>query len=322
MPHGWACVISISARRGKERSLPAGRCRIRCRAIRGTRRPANPGSRPGCRGAARTTARRRTRRTAGTPGSSRDLPHRRARRGQGSRPAGHDGRTPPARGGGCRSACPRCCETIICVTAPTKESPFLRACRRQPVPHTPVWFMRQAGRSLPEYRATRKKRKSMLATCMTPDLVTELTLQPLRRYHVDAAILFSDIVVPLRAVGVDVDIKPGIGPVIGQPVRRQADLARLRALEPSDVSYLVPAISSLVAELGGTPLIGFAGGPFTLASYLVEGGPSKNQERTKALMYGDPRLWHDLLARLTDITIAFLQVQVSASASAVPLFDF
>src|SRR6185312_11250330 len=143
----------------------------------------------------------------------------------------------------------------------------------------------------------------------------------LRRYHVDAAILFSDIVVPLRAVGVDVDIKPGIGPVIGQPVRREADLARLRALEPSAVSYLVPAISSLVAELGSTPLIGFAGGPFTLASYLVEGGPSKNQERTKALMYGDPRLWHALLARLTDITISFLQVQVAAGASAVQLFD-
>src|SRR5262245_62400537 len=181
--------------------------------------------------------------------------------------------------------------------------------------------MRQAGRSLPEYRQ-RREGISMLDSCTRPELITEITLQPLRRYNVDAAILFSDIVVPLRAVGVDVDIKPGIGPVIGQPVRRQADLARLRALEPSDVSYLVPAISSLVAELGGTPLIGFAGGPFTLASYLVEGGPSKNQERTKALMYGDPRLWHDLLARLTDITIAFLQVQVSASASAVPLFDF
>src|SRR4029077_14676485 len=162
---------------------------------------------------------------------------RRARGGSG--PAGHDGRTPPARGGGSRSACPHGCETIICVTAPTKESPFLRACRRQPVPHTPVWFMRQAGRSLPEYRAARKKRKSMLAACMTPDLVTELTLQPLRRYHVDAAILFSDIVVPLRAVGVDVDIKPGIGPVIPQPVRREPDLARLRALEPPAVSYLV-----------------------------------------------------------------------------------
>jgi len=223
--------------------------------------------------------------------------------------------------GGSRPACPRCCETIICVTAATKESPFLRACRRQPVPHTPVWFMRQAGRSLPEYRAARKKRKSMLAACMNPDLVTEITLQPLRRYHVDAAILFSDIVVPLLAVGVDVDIKPGIGPVVGRPVRRDTDLAQLRRLEPSDVPYLTPAISSLVAELGSTPLIGFAGGPFTLASYLVEGGPSKNQERTKALLYGNPRLWHALLARLTDITISFLQIQVSAGASAVQLFD-
>jgi uroporphyrinogen decarboxylase len=208
---------------------------------------------------------------------------------------------------------------ITCVTA-SKESPFLRACRRQPVPYTPVWFMRQAGRSLPEYWATRKRR-SMLAACTTPDLITEITLQPLRRYRVDAAILFSDIVVPLRAVGVDVDIKQGVGPVIGQPVRQEADLARLRDLEPSDVPYLTPAISALVAELGGTPLIGFAGGPFTLASYLVEGGPSKNQERTKALMYGNPRLWHALLARLAAITISFLKVQVSAGVSAIQLFD-
>jgi uroporphyrinogen decarboxylase len=227
----------------------------------------------------------------------------------------------PSPDGGSRPACPRCCETIICVTAATKESPFLRACRRQPVPYTPVWFMRQAGRSLPEYQAARKKRKSMLAACMNPDLVTEITLQPLRRYHVDAAILFSDIVVPLRAVGVDVDIKPGIGPVVGRPIRRDTDLAQLRRLEPSDVPYLAPAISSLVAELGSTPLIGFAGGPFTLASYLVEGGPSKNQERTKALLYGNPRLWHALLTRLTDITISFLQIQVSAGASAIQLFD-
>jgi uroporphyrinogen decarboxylase len=212
------------------------------------------------------------------------------------------------------------CEMITCVTAPTKESPFLRACRRQSVPHTPVWFMRQAGRSLPEYRSARK-RKSMLAACMTRDLVTEITLQPLRRYHVDAAILFSDIVVPLRAVGVDVDIKAGIGPVIGHPVRHETDLARLRDLGPADVPFLTPAITSLVAELGSTPLIGFAGGPFTLASYLVEGGPSKNQERTRALLYGNPRLWHALLARLADITISFLQIQISAGASAVQLFD-
>ncbi|HEY6279742.1 MAG TPA: uroporphyrinogen decarboxylase [Streptosporangiaceae bacterium] len=206
------------------------------------------------------------------------------------------------------------------MTAPSQESPFLRACRRQSVPHTPVWFMRQAGRSLPEYQ-TARRRKSMLAACMTADLITEITLQPLRRYQVDAAILFSDIVVPLRAVGIDVEIKPGVGPVIGRPVRSRADLARLRPLEPPDVPYLTEAIGSLVGELGGTPLIGFAGGPFTLASYLVEGGPSKNQERTRALMYGDPGLWHALLSRLTDITISFLQIQVAAGAAAVQLFD-
>jgi uroporphyrinogen decarboxylase len=201
-----------------------------------------------------------------------------------------------------------------------QESPFLRACRRQSVPHTPVWFMRQAGRSLPEYRAARK-RKSMLAACTTADLITEITLQPLRRYHVDAAIFFSDIVVPLKAVGVNIDIKAGVGPVTARPFRGEADLARLRDLDPSDVPYVTQAVDTLVSELGGTPLIGFAGGPFTLASYLIEGGPSKNQERTKALMYGNPKLWHALLSRLTDITISFLRVQVSAGAAAVQLFD-
>ena len=206
------------------------------------------------------------------------------------------------------------------MTVPHEKSPFMQACRREPVPYTPVWFMRQAGRSLPEYRRVREG-VSMLDSCTRPELITEITMQPLRRYGVDAAILFSDIVVPLRAVGVDVDIKAGIGPVIGRPVRREADLARLRGLEPADVPYLTPAINSLVAELGATPLIGFAGGPFTLASYLVEGGPSKNQERTKALMYGNPRLWHALLGRLTDITISFLRIQVAAGASAVQLFD-
>ncbi len=161
----------------------------------------------------------------------------------------------------------------------------------------------------------------MLAACTTPDLITEITLQPLRRYRVDAAIFFSDIVVPLKAVGLDIDIKAGVGPVIGRPIRDERDLARLRDLDASDVPYVTQAVSSLVAELGPTPLIGFAGAPFTLASYLVEGGPSKNQERTKALMYGAPALWHALLARLTDITISFLRVQVSAGASAVQLFD-
>ena len=200
------------------------------------------------------------------------------------------------------------------------ESVFLRACRRAPVPHTPVWFMRQAGRSLPEYRTVRAD-IPMLDACMRPDLVTEITLQPLRRYAVDAAIFFSDIVVPLKAIGVDLDIKPGIGPVMAQPLRDADDVARLRALEPGDVPHVPEAVGELVRELAGTPLIGFAGGPFTLASYLVDGGPSKNHERTKSMMYGAPELWRALMDRLTDITIAFLRIQVAAGASAVQLFD-
>jgi uroporphyrinogen decarboxylase len=206
------------------------------------------------------------------------------------------------------------------VTAPLQESLFLRACRREPVPATPVWFMRQAGRSLPEYRAVRD-RLSMLKACTTADVITELTLQPCRRFAVDAAILFSDIVVPLRAVGLDIDIKPGIGPVIGTPFRGEEDLSRLRALAPGDVPYITDAVRALVAELGATPLIGFAGAPFTLASYLIEGGPSKNHERTRALMYGNPAMWHALLDRLAGITTAFLRVQVEAGAAAVQLFD-
>jgi len=200
------------------------------------------------------------------------------------------------------------------------DSAFLRACRREPVPYTPVWFMRQAGRSLPEYRRLREG-IGMLESCFRPDLVTEITLQPVRRYGVDAAILFSDIVVPLRAVGVDLDIKPGVGPVIAAPIRTRAGLEVLRPLEPGDVDAVAAAVRGTVAELGATPLIGFAGAPFTLASYLVEGGPSRGHERTKALMYGDPELWHDLLARLAVIAGAFLRVQVLAGASAVQLFD-
>jgi uroporphyrinogen decarboxylase len=206
------------------------------------------------------------------------------------------------------------------VTQPQLNSPFIRACRREPVPYTPVWFMRQAGRSLPEYRHLREG-ISMLDSCTRPELVTEITLQPLRRYDVDAAILFSDIVVPLRAVGVDVDIKPGIGPVVGKPLRDSSDVSRLRPLEPADVPYITEAVRSLVAELDGRPLIGFAGGPFTLASYLIEGGPSKNHDRTRALMYGNPGLWHALLGALAEIAISFLRVQIAAGASAVQLFD-
>jgi uroporphyrinogen decarboxylase len=206
------------------------------------------------------------------------------------------------------------------VTQRQANSPFIRACRGEPVPYTPVWFMRQAGRSLPEYRRAREG-ISMLDSCMRPELVTEITLQPLRRYDVDAAILFSDIVVPLRAVGVDVDIRPGTGPVVGRPFRDAGDLSRLRPLEPADVPYITEAVRSLVGELGERPLVGFAGGPFTLASYLIEGGPSKNHDRTRALMYGDPELWHGLLAALAGITASFLQVQIEAGASAVQLFD-
>ena len=202
----------------------------------------------------------------------------------------------------------------------THDSAFLRACRREPVPHTPVWFMRQAGRALPEYRALREGNQ-MLDACATPDLVTEITLQPVRRYGVDAAIFFSDIVVPLKAIGIDLDIVPGVGPVVARPIRTAKDLEQLRALTPEDVPYITESISNLVAELGPTPLIGFAGAPFTLASYLVEGGPSKNHAATKALMYGEPELWAELMDRLATITQAFLRVQVDAGASAIQLFD-
>ncbi|MGL4174776.1 MAG: uroporphyrinogen decarboxylase [Dermatophilaceae bacterium] len=200
------------------------------------------------------------------------------------------------------------------------ESALLRAARGLDVPHTPVWFMRQAGRSLPEYRALREG-VDMLDACRRPDLVTEITLQPVRRHGVDAAIFFSDIVVPLAAVGVDLDIVPGVGPVVARPVRTRADLAALRDLEADDIPDIAESVRLLTAELGATPLIGFAGAPFTLASYLVEGGPSKNHEHTKALMHGDPALWHDLCARLARISGAFLRVQAEAGASAVQLFD-
>src|ERR1700722_15841309 len=211
-------------------------------------------------------------------------------------------------------------ERILRVNQPHANSPFLRACRREPVPYTPVWFMRQAGRSLPEYHRVRTG-IAMLESCTRPELVTEITLQPMRRYDVDAAVLFSDIVVPLKAIGVDVEIKPGVGPVVASPIRALSDLDRLRDLTPDDVPYITESVKALTGELGGKPLIGFAGGPFTLASYLIEGGPSKNHDRTKALMYGNPELWHALMGRLAAIAISFLQVQVAAGASAVQLFD-
>ncbi|MFC3997805.1 uroporphyrinogen decarboxylase [Nocardiopsis sediminis] len=183
-----------------------------------------------------------------------------------------------------------------------------------------MWFMRQAGRSLPEYRRVRAD-VPMLEACARPDMIVEITMQPVRRHGVDAAIYFSDIVVPLKAIGVDLDIKPGVGPVVADPIRDAEGVKRLRDLEPDDVHYVTEAVGELVGELGDTPLIGFAGAPFTLASYLIEGGPSKNHERTKALMYGEPELWDELMRRLAAITLEFLRVQIAAGASAVQLFD-
>jgi uroporphyrinogen decarboxylase len=200
------------------------------------------------------------------------------------------------------------------------DAPFMRACRGQTVPHVPVWFMRQAGRALPEYRAARGP-GSILDAIHQPELVAELTCQPVDRYGTDAAIFFSDIVVPAAAVGFGVDITPGTGPVVPDPFRSAADLERLRPLEPDvDTPYVVEAVKILASTLD-VPLIGFAGGPFTVASYLVEGGPSKNFTRVKSLMHREPALWQSLVERLTDMALASLRSQLDAGASAVQVFD-
>ncbi|MGF1647668.1 MAG: uroporphyrinogen decarboxylase [Kineosporiaceae bacterium] len=199
-------------------------------------------------------------------------------------------------------------------------SDFLRACRGLPVGRTPVWFMRQAGRSLPEYRRVRAG-IGMLEACARPDLVTEITLQPVRRYEVDAAILYSDIVVPVHAAGVPIRIESGVGPVLDPPVRTARDVDALPALDPAALDPVARAVRLLVAELGDTPLIGFAGAPFTVASYLVEGGPSRDHARTKSLMVGDPGLWDALLSRIAEMSATALLVQVGAGAAAVQLFD-
>ncbi len=201
-----------------------------------------------------------------------------------------------------------------------RDSAFVRAARGEAPPHTPVWFMRQAGRSLPEYRRVREG-VPMLESCMRPELVVEITLQPVRRYGVDAAIFFSDIVLPLKAVGVDLDIKPGVGPVVEKPVQTLADVAAIPDLTPEHVPFVTESVRTLVAELGATPLIGFAGAPFTVASYLVEGGPSKEHARTKAMMFGAPDVWDALMRKIASISAAYLAVQVDAGASAVQLFD-
>ena len=200
------------------------------------------------------------------------------------------------------------------------ESPYLAAAGGRKPSRVPVWFMRQAGRSLPEYRALRAK-NTMMQACFDADLITEITLQPVRRHGVDAAILFSDIVVPLRASGIGLDIVPDVGPVIEHPVRTLADVQAVKMLEPQQVAPVAQAVSQLVSELGDVPLIGFAGAPFTLASYLVEGGPSRQHDRTKAMMLGEPATWHALMTALTDVTIAFLQIQLAAGVDAIQVFD-
>lgn len=214
--------------------------------------------------------------------------------------------------------------TDINQTAPGQqagEAPLLvRALRGEPVHRPPVWFMRQAGRSLPEYHALRRGR-TLLELARTPELTAEATLQPVRRHGVDAAILFSDIVVPLASVGIELEIRPGVGPVIAAPVRTAGDVRRLRPLWPQDdVPEVEEAVRLSCAELD-VPLIGFAGGPFTLASYLIEGGPSKAQAKTKAMMLGQPALFRELLDRLAAIAAASLRAQVQAGAAAVQVFE-
>ena len=201
-----------------------------------------------------------------------------------------------------------------------EQAPLLVAAAGGTPAHPPVWFMRQAGRSLPEYRKLREG-VAMLEACFNPEMVCEITLQPVRRHGVDAAILFSDIVVPLVAAGIDVDIVPGTGPVVANPVRTSADVAAMPDVTAEQLQPVADAIALLRRELGDTPLIGFAGAPFTLASYLIEGGPSRNHERTKALMHTDPDTWHALLGKLAGITSAFLAMQVAAGVQVVQLFD-
>jgi uroporphyrinogen decarboxylase len=197
---------------------------------------------------------------------------------------------------------------------------LLRALRRESVDRTPVWLMRQAGRYLPEYRQLRGDR-DILETIRRPDEAVEITLQPLRRAPLDAAILFSDIVVPLVAIGLPIRVEQGRGPVLDEPFRGEADLSRLRRLEPEeDEPFTIEAVRLLAKELD-VPLIGFAGAPFTLASYLIEGGPSRDHAKTKALLWSEPEIWDRLMRALVDVAVAHLRAQVAAGASALQVFD-
>lgn len=199
-------------------------------------------------------------------------------------------------------------------------STFLEALSGTRPDRLPVWFMRQAGRSLPEYRATREG-IGMLESCLTPDVAAEITLQPVRRHKVDAAIFFSDIMTPLKLAGVDVEIRSGVGPVIENPVRTSADVDALVSAEMTDATPITEAIRLITAELGETPLIGFAGAPFTLAAYLVEGRGSRDHLAARAMMHADPDAWARLLDWCARISGQFLRTQVDAGARAVQLFD-
>lgn len=210
----------------------------------------------------------------------------------------------------------------------TADSPLVAALRGRPTSHRPVWFMRQAGRSLPEYREVREG-TSMLESCLTPDLAAEITMQPVRRYGVDAAIFFSDIVVPMRVAGVGVDIASGVGPVFDRPIRSMADVEALPELgEAADggtfdqaLAPIREAVSRTVSQLGSTPLIGFAGAPFTLAAYMVQGRPSRDHMAARELMWAQPEVWDALVAWVSKAAGLFLRAQVLAGASAVQLFD-
>ncbi|WP_447913872.1 uroporphyrinogen decarboxylase [Microbacterium phyllosphaerae] len=202
------------------------------------------------------------------------------------------------------------------------DAPLLRALTGPRPEHAPVWFMRQAGRSLPEYRELRVGTR-MLDACLTPDLAAEITLQPVRRHGVDAAVFFSDIVIPLRLAGVEVEIEAGRGPVFANPVRTAADVDRITEIDPLslDGTAIAEAVGIVTTELGDTPLIGFAGAPFTLAAYLVEGGPSKEHLRARAMMHSDPESWNRLAGWLAQVSRRFLEIQRDAGASVVQLFD-
>jgi uroporphyrinogen decarboxylase len=204
----------------------------------------------------------------------------------------------------------------------TKNTLFMRATRRLPVERTPVWFMRQAGRVLPEYRAVRE-RMTLLEICRHPELCTEVTLQPIRRFEMDAAILFADLMHPLVGIGIDLELAEHVGPVIAEPVRTEADLARIRPLDAdADLPYVLESIRLIKRELAGKiPLIGFVGAPFTLASYLVEGKPSRDFVKTKTLMYSHPDTWHALMSRLAGVIVSFARAQVAAGVDVIQVFD-